>query len=63
VLDDQDKLAITNERGDAAFYFPGEKGITSVELNISKPQYQAAAVEISVAAQERNHREIVLATS
>jgi hypothetical protein len=48
ILDNDDKKTSTNDRGDAVFYFPGYKNITSLQLVVSKNQYQTATSTINI---------------
>src|SRR5262249_35586319 len=61
VLDDDDKKNATNDRGDAVFYFPGSKQITSIQIAVSKTGYQASTSSVNVTAKQRNFQKIALA--
>jgi hypothetical protein len=61
VLDDDDRKNATNDRGDAVFYFPGSKQITSIQVAVTKTGYQASTSSISVTAKRRNFQKIALA--
>ncbi|MEP7305174.1 MAG: hypothetical protein ABJA98_06620 [Acidobacteriota bacterium] len=60
VLDDEDRAASSNDRGDAVFYFSGEKALTSLAIDVSKAQYQPAAVTMNVTANARNVQKVSL---
>ena len=60
VLDDEDLAVRSNERGDAVLYFPGEKAVTSVGVEVSKAQYQTAIVTINLTARARNFLKVPL---
>jgi|SRR5882672_2421011 len=61
LLDDDDKTATTNERGDAVFYIAGAKSITSVVLTVSKSQFQSKTQVVNMIAETRNTQKIGLA--
>jgi hypothetical protein len=61
ILDDNDKNTATNDRGDAVFYFPGSKQITSIQVGVTKTGFQASTSSISVTAKRRNSQNIALA--
>lgn len=60
ILDDDDKRSATDDRGGALLYFAGSKQITSIELAVSKTNYQASTSSINVTAKARNFQKIAL---
>ena len=60
ILDDNDRNTVTNDRGDAVFYFPGSKPITTIDVTVSKLGYQTAARSINVTANARSFQSIAL---
>jgi hypothetical protein len=60
ILDDNDKNTATNDRGDAVFYFPGSKPITTIDVTVSKTKYQTTSSSINVTANARTFQNITL---
>jgi len=61
ILDDNDRNTATNDCGDAVFYFPGSKQITSIQVGVTKTGFQASTSSISVTAKRRNFQKVALA--
>jgi hypothetical protein len=60
ILDDSGKNTATNDRGDAVFYFPGSKPITTIDVTVSKTKYQTTSSSINVTANARTFQNITL---
>jgi len=60
VLDDLHLTTTTNDRGDAVFYFPGEKPVTAVDIALAKTGYQPATAAVAVTAGQRKFQSVVL---
>jgi len=60
VLDDEDRLTATNDRGDAVFFFAGSTALTSVTIDVAKAQYVTSTVTVNVTAKARNFQKVSL---
>ena len=61
VLDGDDKKTLANDRGEAVFYFPGSKPVTSVTVLVSKPGHEDLTRTIDVSPKSRNFQIVELA--
>jgi hypothetical protein len=60
LFDEDDRTTVTNERGDAVFYFPGGKPIASIEVQVTEPGFQPTSQTLNVTVKARNAQKIVL---
>lgn len=60
VLDDDDRVTTTNDRGDAVFFFAGSTSLASVTITVAKAQYVSATATINVTTKARNFQKVSL---
>jgi hypothetical protein len=60
LFDEDDTTTVTNERGDAIFYFPGSKPVAGIELQVTKPGFQPTTQTVNLTVKTRNAQKIVL---
>jgi hypothetical protein len=60
VLDDLHRRATSNERGDAVLYFGGDAALTSVRVDVVRPQFQTGDVTVAVTAKSRTFTKVLL---
>lgn len=60
VLDPDDVATLTNDRGDAAFAFPGGKAIATIRVSASHPNYVTANATIAVSSNARTFHKFLL---